>query len=263
MTRTRKSAIRAEAIRAAWPTPIWPPAEAPAEALREWNRLYRRLRWALRTQVDVASNVRPGAKLARLRLAAKQRGLKVDLTLQDYEGLIETGRCHYCDAALPATGHGIDRKDSSIGYRLENVVLACDACNRIKSDLFSYEQMMEIGRLLQQWRAEGSWKDPQRKDSRRFGGRPLKGDLRCEIEEWNRRWAAASGTDGSSSSTGTFGDDHGGSGVVREGQDAYAVEGTWSQHPDKVDDLATLSMHRAAVVGGLLADRALGAPSAA
>jgi hypothetical protein len=243
--------------------PVWPPVGASAEAIREWNRLYRRLRWALRTQVDVASNVRPGAKLARLRLAAKQRGLVVDLTLQDYERLIETACCHYCDAALPATGHGIDRKDSSLGYTLENVVLACDACNRIKSDLFSYEQMVEIGRLLRRWRGEGRWKDPQRKDSRRFGGRPLKGDLRREIEEWNRRWATASGTDGSRPSTGTFGDDHGGSGVVREGQGSYSIESAWSEVPDEVDDLDALPMHGAAVVGGLLADGALGAPSTA
>ena len=84
-----------------------------------------------------------------------------------------SGRCHNCDAALPATGHGVDRKDSSVGYTLENVVLACDACSRIKADLFTYDQMLEIGSLLWRWRAEGRWKDPQRKDGRRFGGRPL------------------------------------------------------------------------------------------
>ena len=89
MRRSNQSAVRDDATRAGWPMPVWPPAGCSAEVLREWARLYKRLRWALRTQVDVASKVRPGAKLARLRLAARQRGLGVDLTLlQDYDGLL-------------------------------------------------------------------------------------------------------------------------------------------------------------------------------
>jgi len=238
MNRVRNGAVRREAIRAGWPVPVWPPAGCSAEDAREWTRLYKRLRWALRTQVDLTSNVRPGAKLARLRLAARQRGLGVDLTLQDYKGLLRSGRCHYCDAALPATGHGVDRKESSVGYTLENVVLACDACNRIKADLFTYDQMLEIGSLLRRWRAEGRWKDPQRKDGRRFGGRPLKGDIRREIEEWNERWAeAASGPPGSARPGGG-----GGSGLVREGHAPYALQCLRSELPDELNDLQASGM---------------------
>jgi hypothetical protein len=186
----------------------------------------------------MVSNVRPGARLARLRLAAKQRGLEVDLTLQDYEGLLRSGRCHYCDAALPATGHGVDRKDSSVGYTLENVVLACDACNRIKADLFTYDQMLEIGGLPRRWREEGRWKDPQRKDGRRFGGRPLKGNLRREIEEWNQRWAARA----ASGPSGSAGPGENGPGIVRERQAPYALYGFWSELPDELDDPSASSM---------------------
>ena len=193
MAGVRRGAIWSEAVGARWPVPVWPPAGCSAEDVREWTRLYKRLRWALRNRVDVKANVRPGARLARLRLAAKQRGLEVDLTLQDYEGLLRSSRCQYCDAALPATGHGVDRKNSALGYTVGNVVLACDACNRIKADLFTYEQMLEIGNLLCRWRSEGRWNDPQRKDGRRFGGRPVKGDLRREIEEVEREMGGEGG----------------------------------------------------------------------
>lgn len=132
-------------------------------------------------KAELVSNIRPGAKFARLRRAAKQRRLEVELTLAEYSGLLREGSCHYCGAQLPETGHGIDRKDSSVGYTLGNVVLACDACNRIKGDIFTYDHMVKIGNLLRVWRADGRWNDPQRKDRRRFGGRPVKGDLRGEI----------------------------------------------------------------------------------
>jgi hypothetical protein len=91
-------------------------------------------------------------------------------------------------AALPESGHGVDRKDARRGYTPDNVVLACDACNRIKTDILSFEQMLEIGFLLRRWRTEG--RDPRRKDSRRSRGRPALGNLRQEIEEWNRAHAS-------------------------------------------------------------------------
>ena len=203
---------------------------------REWYRLHKRLRWALRLEVDVVSNVRPGAKLARLRAGAKQRNLTVQLTLAEYVELTEGGRCHYCDGPLPESGHGLDRKNTDLGYSRFNVVMACDACNRIKGDVFSYAQMMEIGGLLRAWRAQGLWNDPQRKDGKRPGGRPLKGDLRREIEEWNARWA---GDESLHLAFGSRSDGPGGSSVVREGGGAYTVERFGAQLANEVNDVRT------------------------
>ena len=39
----------------------------------------------------------------------------------------------------------IDRKDNKRNYDLENLVLACGLCNRIKSNIFTYLEMKEIG----------------------------------------------------------------------------------------------------------------------
>jgi len=187
----KESGVRRQARLNGWPFPKRPDDGEPAEAFRAWTRLYRRLRWALGTEVDLSANTRPTAKLARLRLAAKQRGLEVSLTRPDYEALLAGGICAYCGGPPPNSGHGIDRKDPTQGYTQRNVVIACDACNRIKSDVFSFEQMLEIGQILRRWRAEGAWKDPGRKDGRRWGGRPVQGNIRQEIEEWNRAHAPA------------------------------------------------------------------------
>lgn len=40
----------------------------------------------------------------------------------------------------------IDRKDSNQGYIIENIVLSCRRCNYIKCDIFTAEEMFEIGR---------------------------------------------------------------------------------------------------------------------
>lgn len=187
-------------------------------------------------KADLVSNIRPGAKLARLRSAARQRNLQVDLTLAQYVALTKDGRCHYCDARLPEAGHGLDRKNAALGYSSGNVVMACDACNRIKSEVFTYDQMVEIGNLLRTWRSEGRWSDPQRKDGRRPGGRPLKGDLRREIEEWNARRAI---DESSRLAFGSRSDEPGGSSIVREGGSAYTLERLGAQLANEVNNART------------------------
>src|SRR5688572_11939135 len=127
--RRRRTMTGRKAAAAGWPIPVWPPPGSPLDVKREWQRLHKRLRWALRMEADVVSNVRPGAKLARLRAGAKQRNLAVQLTLAEYVELTEGGRCHYCDGPLPESGHGLDRKNTDLGYSRGNVVMACDACN--------------------------------------------------------------------------------------------------------------------------------------
>lgn len=39
----------------------------------------------------------------------------------------------------------VDCKDNELGYIRENLVLACHRCNTVKSDLFSFWEMLEIG----------------------------------------------------------------------------------------------------------------------
>lgn len=62
--------------------------------------------------------------------------------------------CHYCnvkesyiyklsqmnDAGRKTQILGLDRKDSTRGYTIDNIVLCCLACNRAKGDIFSYNE---------------------------------------------------------------------------------------------------------------------------
>jgi len=40
----------------------------------------------------------------------------------------------------------IDRVDPKVGYLEDNIVLACILCNRVKAEIFSFEEMKRIGR---------------------------------------------------------------------------------------------------------------------
>lgn len=42
----------------------------------------------------------------------------------------------------------IDRKDNQKGYSSNNIVLCCHRCNTIKSNEFSYEQMLRVGEII-------------------------------------------------------------------------------------------------------------------
>ena len=42
----------------------------------------------------------------------------------------------------------VDAKDNTIGYVAGNLALACHRCNGIKSDFFSYEEMLGIGDIF-------------------------------------------------------------------------------------------------------------------
>jgi len=42
----------------------------------------------------------------------------------------------------------VDRKDAKGSYSPENCVLACYPCNNAKSDVFSYEEFLQIGKAI-------------------------------------------------------------------------------------------------------------------
>lgn len=58
--------------------------------------------------------------------------------------------CHYCSLTLKESLDTrnfrltIDRKNNSVGYVIENIVLACFACNTGKGSLFTYSEWLEI-----------------------------------------------------------------------------------------------------------------------
>lgn len=110
---------------------------------------YRR-KW-MKTPQGKAYTARRNKTLSRRFLLLKYRCLKrgdqFQITKDDY-ALMLANPCTYCGGPLDGTGAGLDRVDSSQGYVPGNVVPACIYCNQAKSNCFSYEEMLFIGKAI-------------------------------------------------------------------------------------------------------------------
>jgi len=111
----------------------------------------------------------PNGYYAFLKNSAKQR--KNDLKISRDEFVVwysnQRKQCTYCGIpeekihllksinGYTSKKLGIDRIDSSLGYESGNICLCCINCNRIKSNIFSYEEMLAIGELIhKKWKKE-------------------------------------------------------------------------------------------------------------
>jgi len=94
-----------------------------------------------------------------------KRKKQKDFNLSFEEFLIFTTihHCHYCNDNIKwikHTGQGqhrynLDRKNSDGGYEFDNLVVCCKRCNFMKNDKFSYEEFLEVVKLLDKIRPEG------------------------------------------------------------------------------------------------------------
>lgn len=80
--------------------------------------------------------------LTRINHSAKDR-TTVSLTIEQAAFLGQINICHYCGNKITWTGSNInlDRKNSEKGYDWNNVVVCCFDCNKVKSNVLSYEEM--------------------------------------------------------------------------------------------------------------------------
>lgn len=84
-------------------------------------------------------------KAGKARAATK--GFAWTLTETEFLALLDLP-CHYCNRPLDPTGVGLDRKDSNGGYDTGNVVPCCGRCNKVKNEVFSYEQMLKLAQVI-------------------------------------------------------------------------------------------------------------------
>ena len=91
---------------------------------------------------------------------ASRRGVDF-FTYSEFVYFTETKECHYCGETLRwkqigargiFQGYNIDRKDNKIGYVKDNCIPCCGRCNLSRADRFTYEEWLQIGKLI------GSWK---------------------------------------------------------------------------------------------------------
>lgn len=88
----------------------------------------------LRSKCKVCDNIirmqdKRSFRLTQYRHGAKRRGISFDLTVEEFNTLWQLP-CNYCGSEIQEIG--IDRVDSTQGYRIDNVVPCCAICNTMK-----------------------------------------------------------------------------------------------------------------------------------
>ena len=86
----------------------------------------------------------PGIYSALVRHNSKEYRKKIQISKNEFISWYkeQIKRCSYCGTLNNLT---VDRMDNDGTYNLNNIVLACRKCNFIKSNVFSFNEMSEIG----------------------------------------------------------------------------------------------------------------------
>ena len=94
---------------------------------------------------------KPEGRFSLAKSAAKRRDITWELTLEQFKTFGD--KCHYCGGILSQTGSNLDRKDNSLDYTINNVVECCKICNELKSNRFTYYEMIAVSKLLKDIRS--------------------------------------------------------------------------------------------------------------
>ena len=100
----------------------------------------------------------PYSIMSILKRNAKKRNIDFSITREEFIKwwTSQEQKCVYCDIPIERMAVAdrtkklskrlsIDRIDNNKGYNISNIVLSCLKCNFIKSNLFTFEEMKEIG----------------------------------------------------------------------------------------------------------------------
>lgn len=80
----------------------------------------------------------------QLRSKAKRSGRELAITQDQFIDIVKN-TCIYCKRDMKnTTGHCLDRKDTSLGYTMENAVPCCGLCNQVKMGFFTFDEMMRV-----------------------------------------------------------------------------------------------------------------------
>jgi hypothetical protein len=107
---------------------------------------------------------RPYESLYHRFVRKNEKRFPVKLSYEEFVAFTKISECHYCGSIVKwseynitkqGNGYNLDRKDSGLGYRADNLVVCCSRCNKAKSDLFTYEQFVELGAIMRKWNSTG------------------------------------------------------------------------------------------------------------
>jgi hypothetical protein len=82
--------------------------------------------------------------LSSYKCRDKRKGYEFKMSFDDLYDIVHKP-CVYCG---DNRNIGCDRLDNNRGHSLDNVVPCCYTCNVMKSDIWSYEEMREIGKVV-------------------------------------------------------------------------------------------------------------------
>lgn len=92
----------------------------------------------------------------------KNKKYEVTITFEDFLEIINKRKCHYCNrdiiynehtrinGKIVSRAYQLDRVDNNKGYNKDNLVSCCWDCNRIKSDIYTYDEFIKISKVLRE-----------------------------------------------------------------------------------------------------------------
>lgn len=125
-----------------------------SEKNKEKYREYRR-NWRVYTPEGIFSSLKTCT-------SNRKRNIEFNLNKKDFVKWWNSQEkiCYYCKRSIEdvlrdndktkirAKRLTIDRVDNNKGYEINNIVLCCYRCNSIKGDYFTKEEMLKIGKII-------------------------------------------------------------------------------------------------------------------
>ena len=96
----------------------------------------------------------PKGIYVRIKSNSRKRKMDVGIERGDFINwyISKIKNCYYCGITGKMT---IERKNNDLPYFLSNIELACDNCNKVKSNILTEQEMLIVGKLIMQKR----WKN--------------------------------------------------------------------------------------------------------
>jgi hypothetical protein len=87
------------------------------------------------------------------------KDVRVLLSFEDFLVFTKISVCHYCGESVHwnewrSGPYNLDRKDNSGDYTVENTVVCCFPCNRMKGNFYTYEEFVAVTKFLKVFRAK-------------------------------------------------------------------------------------------------------------
>ncbi len=92
----------------------------------------------------------------------RNKQVEFNLSFEEFLNIISNSKCYYCDTELiyhkhsrnwsntVTRAHQLDRKNNEKGYIKDNVVPCCWTCNRLKSNIFTFEEFSKFIPILKE-----------------------------------------------------------------------------------------------------------------